>query len=301
MMERSVVTKPESEPSVDLGVERLLSLLWLFRLENITASDGDIEDCGYPDFRVHNSAGAKNFLNDRDRLAALGIRVEKRPAGWTAVEIDDGLNALLSADDRALLAEAELLVGSFSESTQRVPAPSTVPVIRGALVDQYPIEFVYADKDRRVEPLRLTANRYARWYLHAVDTDGGELKSFRVDRIEGDVIVDRTARFERSGTAEPTYADVHPTMWPIDDPVEAVVRFAHEPLPEWMAMLGPGRVSEPVHGDDGTVDARWMVRNHDAFARRVVAIGPSAQLVGPSSLVSALTEIIRAHMTSENC
>ena len=64
---------------VDVGVERLLRLLWVFRHRDRVCSDDDIEACGYPDLRAELSTGRKNFANDRARLVRLGLSLERTP------------------------------------------------------------------------------------------------------------------------------------------------------------------------------------------------------------------------------
>lgn len=296
------------EAGVDDGVERLLRLLWLFRTEGTVRTNDEIEACGYPDISGESSAGRKNFANDRERLNELGISLVSHDSGWRVETIADALDSVLTDEERAAVSEAELLMDAAGEElpvVTRQSGPACLPLLLGAAIDRHHVLFGYDGKDRRVDPYRVVASRQGHWYLHGFEEHAQADRIFRIDRIEDldrndpdhpAMLIDRSTRSKRTKSAA---VSVHPSTWSLDPPVDAVVRFEHEPLPEWIAMLGPPLPLESaggVSGPEGPVERRWRTSNHDAFVSRLLAIGPAAQLIGPPELLVRLVRLLRAHL-----
>lgn len=309
------------DPAVDAGVERLLSLLWLFQAPGQRRRPDEIEACGYPDIHGANSAGRRNFLNDRDRLASLGIQLQQADdRSWTVIARGDELVELVDAAERDALLAAELIAGKPGPAApgnpgQRgnpgnpgnpgesgritSPVPEFVPTLAAASADGALTSFGYDGSTRRVLPCRVRVTRAGRWYLHAVDVDLGAERTYRIDRIDSFPDVDRTTVVDPRWRAMAAAADaggraVHPTSWPVDARVEASVRFDHDPLPEWIAMLG-APVDRTSPDGSGRVTLTWSTTHHLAFVSRVLAIGPAAELVGPPPLRGLLLEVLASH------
>lgn len=281
-------------PDKDAGVERLLALLWLFRLPGTVRSDAEIEECGYPDVHGEDSVGRKNFANDRHRLAGLGVELEHVPErdGWRVADSSDPTALQFTPQERQALLEAEILLAGDATAAVRRPAlrvPAVVPVLLDACGHRHPVRFSYKGRPRTVRPAKVSVSENATWYLQALDEADGLDKVFRVDRIAGPVDVDR----ERTVPTPRTRPPRHPTAWDVDGPVDAVVVFDHEPKPEWLAMLGPCT-------PDPDRPRTWHFRPtyHDAFVARVLAVGPDARLTGPPALVERLHDALRAHRTA---
>ena len=284
---------------VDIGVERLLRLLWLFRHRDRVCSDDDIEACGYPDVRAELSTGRKNFANDRARLVRLGLSLERTPdeKHWMVAGEPDDVVLALTVAERDALTEAQLVVADSDDSapvagTARPYVPGAVPVLLAAISDGRPVRFQYAEAARFVDPYRVAVTSTNRWYLLAIDrhaTTANTARVYRIDRIS-------TATVDRDHQVGPVPAgstwSLHPSTWPTDPPIDVTIRFAHEPLPEWLAMLG---ASMTLVGTDvaGQVDATFTVTNHQAFVRRVLAVG--ARVVAPPVIVDLAQSILAAH------
>lgn len=272
------------EPSVDSGVERILGLLWLFRQPNVVRTADQIEDAGYPDLSGEDSVGRKNFFNDRERLRDLGLELTEdgdrryRMLGETEVDIK------FAAEEREALAAAELAIGASPDTTSE-PRPEGVPTLLAAALSGHLVRFAYSGKLREVVPARLSLSATGRWYVHGVSQDGAS-KTFRVDRIEGPVEVDRSrAKMVDSSDL------AHPVLWNRDPAITATVRFAHEPSAEWVHLLGGGHAPDDPAKDPWT----FTTTNHLSFVRRLLAIGPSAQLLGPVDLLDQLRLELDAH------
>lgn len=283
------------EPRKDQGVERLLELLWLFRVPGAVRDDAQVEACGYPDVRREDSAGRRTFTNDRQRLAELGIELVQLPGHrWRVSETSDPTAFQLTPAERAALLEAEILLGGddgAADTRPVAPIPAAVPVLLAACRGRHPVTFAYDGRARTVHPSLVTVSGTGFWYLQADDPTLGRMRTFRIDRITGEVTVDR----ERTVRVSAVPVGLHPTGWDVDEPVDAVVVFAHEPLPEWLAMLGPCERDDT--GTAGTERTwRWRTTNHAVFVARLLAIGPSARLVGPPQLRARLDEVLAAHL-----
>ena len=282
---------------VDLGVERLLRLLWLFRHRDRTRTFQDIEACGYSDVQAEGSTGRKNFANDRARLVKLGLSLGQTADGnrWTITGEPDGVLLVLTDAEREALTEAQLLVAEPDSPAPRHTqpyVPGAVPFLLTAISDGHPVRFTYGDVHRFIDPHRVVVDATNRWYLLGVDRridSGDRTRTFRVDRITQTAV-------DRDEAVEPLPAGVswslHPTAWPTDASVDVTVRFEHDPLPEWFAMLGtPLAVAAP--GPDGAVTATFRGTNHHAFIRRTLAIG--AHIVHPPSITVLAREALAAH------
>ena len=69
-----------------------------------------------------------------------------------------------------------------------LPARSTLEIIRFAAANHLCVDLTYDRSVRRIEPysLRQTAEGY--FVLHAIRTDSGEHRSYRVDRMQGAIV-----------------------------------------------------------------------------------------------------------------
>lgn len=168
------------------------------------------------------------FERDKDELRAIGIVIEvggldplfDDEPGYRIRPEEYNLNlgpltgreiALLSLAAQAwkgaaLSASAQtalLKLNSLGIQSDFDAIPSMAPhlnisfpsfgVISKAIANRNPISFVYIDKDllrhtRRLHPFGI-GNRGGRWYLVGRDLDKNEERTFRLDRIEGEVII----------------------------------------------------------------------------------------------------------------
>jgi len=166
------------------------------------------------------------FERDKDDLRSLGIEIEvgsfdplfNDEAGYRIkqekYQLD--LGAITSTEVSLLSLAAQAWQGaSFDEAAQKallklnsmgVPSDSLslptaahrindgggdLPLITKAIAEQQLITFIYVDSQldrhqRKVVPVGLSS-RSGFWYLSGVDQDVQELRTFRIDRIEGEI------------------------------------------------------------------------------------------------------------------
>ncbi len=167
------------------------------------------------------------FERDKDELRAIGIVIEvggldpffDDEAGYRIRPEEYSLNlgALTGVEIALLSLAAEAWKGAaLSASAQTAllklhslgiqsdfdAIPSMAPnlniffpsfgVIAQAIAARKEIDFLYIDKDlnrhmRRLHPFGV-GNRGGRWYLVGLDVDKNEQRTFRLDRIDGDVV-----------------------------------------------------------------------------------------------------------------
>jgi proteasome accessory factor C len=136
------------------------------------------------------------------------------------------------------------------------------------------VEYWSAARDeparRSITPYRLSADR-GNWYLTAFDDRSGEVRTFRVDRIES---------YERTGRPGAPPPDVlpEPGRWFDDGDVPRVtLRLA--PAARWVVERYP--VDEVVDEADGWSRVRLAVTSERWLARLLLRLGPGAEVIEP--------------------
>jgi predicted DNA-binding transcriptional regulator YafY len=169
-----------------------------------------------------------------------------------------------------------------------------LPTLRSASGDRHPVGFRYRDTDRELDPYGLLL-REGFWYVIGHDHRYAEVRTYRVDRIQGAVTVLADRTFERPagfdvrtafpadskmlGEAEDgaTSAEVA-----VDPPLAAVVR----------AELGPDASVDERAG--GSVVFRVPCANRDAFRSWVLGLGLHAEVLGPPEVRADLVAHLRS-------
>jgi len=132
--------------------------------------------------------------------------------------------------------------------------------------------------ERSIVPRQLFTDR-GEWYVSANDDRSGEVRTFRVDRIES---IDPTGETGvPADGALPT-----PGEWFVDAGIpRAVVRLA--PDAQWIVERYPfDAIGEP--GADGWVEATLPVASLRWFVRTMLRLGPGATIVEPTELSDAV-------------
>ena len=134
--------------------------------------------------------------------------------------------------------------------------------------------------DRLIVPRQVFTDR-GRWYVSADDDRTGEVRTFRIDRIES---------LESTGRTVPSGGDPLPTpgSWFADGSVpRATIRFA--PASRWVIERYPvDSVSEP--DDDGWVTVQLPVASEHWLRCTLVRLGTGAELIEPEQWRQVGTE-----------
>lgn len=124
------------------------------------------------------------------------------------------------------------------------------------------------------------------WYVRADDARSGELRTFRIDRVEQVAPTGRTVPPEDGAVGEP-----QPFFTDADVP-RAVVRVS--PVAQWIIDRYPVDSAEPSTArgvPEGWLDVTLPVASERWLARLLVRLGPDAVLVEPDELRPAVTSL----------
>jgi proteasome accessory factor B len=290
-------------------LERLLNLtaLLLDARRPLTAEQIQ-RQLEYPEDLV---AFRRAFERDKDELRTMGIplRVEKVPGVLPEVDgyripreeyalRDPGLSteelaalhlAASAVQVEGLPATEGLLKlgglvtdGAHDLGVHVAPLPADPNLARlfGAVSSRTPVRLRYHDEERTIDPYRLEFQR-GRWYLTGYDHLRDEERNYRLDRIEGEVVLTDAPAFDPPTTAVPGRAR---GTWELgaEEPVRARVRI-DGPQAGWAVQhVGPDHVvgEEP----DGSVVVELPVTNRAAFRSFVLSFLEHAEVLEPAEL-----------------
>lgn len=261
---------------------------------------------GYPDAPA---SARTQFGRDRDDLRDEGIeitlvtegnddRYRIEPATYYLPELglreEEMLALRLAAASVRLEGEdpddALLKIGTLGEDRPALvalPSDPRLGQLYDALRRRSVVRFRYDGVDRQVEPWGLLC-RDGFWYVPGFDRGRAGQRTFRIDRIDGEVAVD-----EATGTYEPRagfdpHRDIpaHAFELSPEAPTEALVEvdalFSHRVARE----LGPDAVRE--QRPDGTVVVSVPVRNRGGFRSWLFGMLDHATVVGPPAMVEEI-------------
>jgi len=295
-------------------LERLLDLLMTLleterplRVEELRARVP-----GYPD---SDESFHRQFERDKDDLRELGVPVSVEPipgaepgtVGYRVHKRDYYLaDPGLAPDELAALRLATLLVRVGDQ--QGIDAlrtlgglppvgdapdqplvdlrddPNLAPLF-SAVAERRTARFSYRGRSRTVDPYRLGFRR-GWWYLTGFDHDRGEVRNFRLDRIEGTVTLGDPGAFPRPSSPPPGGA-VAGWELPEDEPVVARV-LVDAALAAWATQqLGEAAVAE--RHPDGSITFELEVRHRGGFRSFVLGFLDHAEVLAPPELVAELT------------
>ena len=262
----------------------------------------------YPEDRV---AFRRAFERDKDELRAMGIplRIEKttgrvpdvdgyripreeyalRDPGLTTEELAALHLAASAVQVEGLPATEGLLklgglvhdgAHDIGVHVAPLPADPNLASLFTAVSTRVPVELRYRDEVRTVDPFRLEFQR-GRWYLTGFDHLRGEERNYRLDRIEGEVLVTQAPAFTAPVSAAPGRAR---GAWELgaEAPVRARVRIDGAQAVWATQHVGPERVvaQEP----DGSVVVELPVTNRAAFRSFVLSFLEHAEVLDPPEL-----------------
>jgi len=271
---------------------------------------------GYPDDKM---SYRRQFERDKDTLRGIGIPVRLEAVdsfgpeqGYRIPPDEYYLPSLdLTADEQAALhvavtavrleggpAPAETLLklgGREGEAAHALAALPTVPALP-ALFDAYrtrsTVTFAYRGEHRHVDPWGILFRR-GHWYVVGHDRDRGEQRSFRVDRIEGEVDAASPGGFDPPARLEPgALLRDEPWRYGEEEPVAARVLVDASRAAAVVDQVGAGAVVE--RGDDGSVILELPVTNTAAFRSFVLGFLDAAEVVGPPELRTEMVTWLEA-------
>jgi len=175
-----------------------------------------------------------------------------------------------------------------------LPTDERLPVVHGAIAESRSLSFRYHDKDRVLFPYGLLA-RQGWWYLVGHDTGADQLRTYRIDRIQGAVTVGETGAFER-----PEAFDVR-TAFPADpkllpDSVDVgsdVAEVRVDPRDLATVIRDHGEECVVCTDSDGWVVVNVPCSNVRAFMVWLFGFLERAEVVGPPALRDMVVDWLR--------
>ena len=255
------------------------------------------------------------FERDKSLLRDVGVPIETEvlggtKAGQTAYRVDRDryelrdLN-LTDAERRALqvavaaarTTEAEFgmfklggVADSSASITANLPQLELLPALREAIARRATVEFRYHDALRSLQPYALLL-REGFWYVMGHDAGHDEVRTYRVDRVEGSVAQGEGNEFERPADFDPR------AVFPAD-PKElgdgdrvAIVRIDQARATFAVRELGEDSVVRRL--PNGDVEVEVPCSNLDAFRSWLFGWGVHAEVVGPADIRDGLIEWLR--------
>ncbi|MBI4935321.1 MAG: WYL domain-containing protein [Actinobacteria bacterium] len=263
------------------------------------------------------SAARGAFERDKAMLREIGVPIESQvlagsDAGKTAYWIDRRRYELadldLTADERQALqmavAAARLSEGEFgllklgadggaaATVVTNIPDAPALPALREASAHHASASFRYHGTQRELHPYALLL-REGFWYVIGLDLAHDAQRTYRVDRIEGDVEVGAANAFTRPIDFDPRQAFPSDPKLIGDEPaLRAVVHVDAPRAAAAVADLGDEAVIERLDG--GAVRVSVPCTNLDAFRSWLFGLGRHAEVIAPPEVRSSVAEWLRS-------
>lgn len=300
-------------------LERLLNLLafLLTSRRPVTADEIRTTVAGYD--QESDEAFRRMFERDKELLRRLGIPIQLRPTDAWEVEFgyvippeeyrlpDPGL----TDEERAALwlaaqvvriggqpsaAEALLKLGGTRMTGAVEPFAADLGAEVDALAELYAavverrlLDFGYKGRRRTVAPHGL-GHRRGHWYL--VGVESGEVRVYRIDRMEGIRTGETPGAFpRRPGVSVRSVLDAEP--WEAGAEAPTVVTVHFDPEVAWWAARRLGTQPLASREEGGGVEAELEVRHLDAFLGWVLGFGEHAEVIGPPEVRARVVERVR--------
>ncbi len=258
----------------------------------------------YPD-AVVAQRGA--FERDKALLREIGVPLESEvlsgsDAGRTRYWIDrakyeltdlhlepDEQAALQMAVAAARLADAQfgLLklggeVASAPVVVANIPELPALPLLREAASGRCRVQFRYRDKHRSLQPYSLLL-REGFWYVVGFDEEHQEVRTYRVDRIDGSVERGAPGEFERPPGFDPRAVfPADPKLLGDEPEARALVLVDSARAAAVTRELGADAVHEQRPG--GAVVVGVPCTNADAFRSWLFGLGVHAEVLSPPAV-----------------
>lgn len=240
-------------------------------------------------------AGRTGYRIDRRRyeLADLQLTDDERHALQTAVaaaRLDQGVFGLLKLGAAA---------DGSTDVVANVPDLPGLPPLREAVATRSEVTFGYRARARTVHPYALLL-RDGFWYVIGFDPAAGEVRTYRVDRIEGEVVVGAAGVFERPADFDPRQA------FPADpkaigeigdtDPAEASVLVDASRASRVEREVGTAAVTD--RRPDGSITVTVPCRNVPAFRSWLFGLGVHAEVLAPAEVRAGVVAWLRDMATA---
>jgi predicted DNA-binding transcriptional regulator YafY len=274
---------------------------------------------GYP---PDKASYRRQFERDKETLRGIGIPVETEPVDALGAEVGYRIRPEeyylpdlgLTPEEQAALHVAVTAVvlpggagpealwklggleGEGASAVAALPTVPQVPALFDACRERATVTFTHRGAHRRLDPWGIVFRR-GHWYVVGHDHDRGGTRTFRVDRIEGDVEAGAAGAFTPPAGLDPSsLLGDQPWQYGEDEPVDAHLLVDPPHASALVEQVGEQAVLE--RRDDGSVVLALPVTNTAAFGSFVLGLLDGAEVLAPPELrreiVTWLEQLARA-------
>jgi proteasome accessory factor B len=301
-------------PDAPSRVERVLNLLALLldTRRPLTREEIVHDVAGYPQ---QITAYRRAFERDKETLRGMGVPLLTEPVGdgsETGYRVrpedyylpDLGLNAEETAALRVAVSAVSLgnhagegallkLGGLANEAIAPIASLPIAPALATlfeAFRARAVVRFKHRDRIRTVEPWGLSSKR-GHWYVVGFDRDRQAVRSFRADRIDGDVEIGDADAFDVPADFRPD-DHVESRSWLLGDDAAITVRLRvdNEHLDGVLGQLGSDATLEDDGGDAEHAVVTVTVTNRAALRSFVLGFLEHVEVIEPADVRADVIE-----------
>jgi predicted DNA-binding transcriptional regulator YafY len=237
-------------------------------------------------------AGQTGYWIDRARyeLQDLGLTDDERRSlqvALAAVRLGEGW-----ADDAILKLGGSAQFSSPGTWAATLDSSENLPTLHEARVEGRVAEFTYRDRPRALEPWGLLS-RNGFWYVIGLDRETGTRRTYRVDRIEGEVTTGEPSAFTvpEDFDLAAAFEESVQSIGVDDGPTEAEVLVDADRAQSVLMELDPSAVVESR--PDGSIVVRVPCRNRLVFRAWVLGFVDHAEVLGPPEVRNEIVDWLR--------
>ncbi len=288
-------------------LERLVNLLAaLIETERPLTRD-DIRN-RVPGYATDDIAYRRAFERDKETLRSMGIPVVTEPLDPDYPDHGEGYRVPrdqyemsdpgLSRDELAALALAASAIKLESQSATaalwklggRVETPAAsvdvqlpdseeLAVVFNARRERRTLTFTYKGKTRRLDPYRLTF-RTGHWYVNGFDHGHDDVRTYRLDRMEGAITAGEQAAFEAPAPARQPWLP----PWQMGDQAPVTAHLLVDADQATLAQAQAPTAEVVDRRPDGSTVLAFTVSNEEAFRSFVVGFLHHAEVLSPPEM-----------------
>ena len=172
-----------------------------------------------------------------------------------------------------------------------LPADPRLPVLFEAVAQRRQVRLTHGGVERLVDPWRLDFRR-GRWYLTGLDHERDSERSYRLDRIDGDITPDGgPGAFERP---EDVRSGAERQPWELGDDEPVLARLLVDADQAGHAVHLVGEEAVVARREDGAVELELPVSNPVAFRSFALTFLEHAEVLSPPELRDDLVAWLEA-------
>jgi proteasome accessory factor B len=231
-------------------------------------------------------AGASAYWIDRNRYELTDLQLE--PDEMRALQVAVAAVRPTAGQDALWKLGVDAADGGLGV-TASVPEVAALPALREAAARRASVRFDYRAKTRQLDPYGLLL-RDGFWYVVGLDHEHGEPRTYRVDRITGDVVAGERDEFVRPEGFDlrAAFPSDPKELGADDDATVARVRVDAQRAAAIERELGSERVVARRRG--GAIEVEVPCANVAAFRSWVLGLLDHAEVLGPPDVRADVVE-----------